>query len=752
MLNSFNLEFVQSGLKIKNISLLCVNENPMVSNPFCMEISVCRKRSVHVYHVTEDTAIHRKEISLSEAAVAMAMDGVFVCVATVSKYCMVNVESETVLDVLPFDATSYIPLVVRISRQEFIINGPNNLGVFVTSSGTSERPPIVWSKGVKAMTFVHPYVITLQDVDQIAIYSILDQKQKQIINFQNGGCLENFQGRILVGSSCSLYMLVSVPCGSQVRALLTDGHVNEALELAKHCHWPGLSREQFLKVYKRIQQEAGFIQLAKFRFQEANELFLAGQLDPREIATLFPSLLPVNSEFVKAVPTLHSLANINHMCQGDSDKIQKSKLFLINLLQDTKDRRNSVKWKQDIEVILLKLYAEMGHQALNQLVVNCHSTLEEEQTAREVVDWLTKYERHHALALFLKHKQRNDQSALEIWSQLITGQIVDGDFPGITFFLQQLTELKDVALMLKYADVVLKAEPELAVSIFTNRDEDQLKADDVVEYLNKFPITLMKYLEHLVYQIKTQKERYYTQLAMMYLDEIKHSSDETENSSWRRNLQNLLENSSLYRVQFVLSRVEALNLHLEASILYGKLNEHDKALGLLVHQLNDWQAAVRHCEFYSKGKNCEYKKQIFTQLLRIYLDPQLEVDRQEELFHPAMELLNSESADFDLVSVLSILPTRWSVGAVDTFLHRILAGRSSESRRKLLEKNLAKVENVQVKWKLYLQRRSPIYVNEEDACDICGKSLDESSVVRFPSGHVTHVSCSNKVQQPKRTS
>ena len=66
---------------------------------------------------------------------------------------------------------------------------------------------------------------------------------------------------------------------------------------------------------------------------------------------------------------------------------------------------------QEIDVALLKLYAEVNSSELLPLV--------EAETGCDMKDgaeWLEKYKRHHALAILSNHHGDNDR-ALNIWSR-----------------------------------------------------------------------------------------------------------------------------------------------------------------------------------------------------------------------------------------------------------------------------------------------------------------------------------------------
>ena len=53
-----------------------------------------------------------------------------------------------------------------------------------------------------------------------------------------------------------------------------------------------------------------------------------------------------------------------------------------------------------------------------------------------------------------------------------------------------------------------------------------------------------------------------------------------------------------------------------------QMEEHEKALSLLVHKLRDYPMAQDYCEKYSVGKGRVYRQNLYQTLLRVYLQPQ----------------------------------------------------------------------------------------------------------------------------------
>ncbi|GBN90202.1 Transforming growth factor-beta receptor-associated protein 1 [Araneus ventricosus] len=226
---------------------MSITRTPTYTPVHKLEVCIAKRRQLLICHVTDDKIIQLRDVSVPETPAAMAMDGEFACIALSSKYVVVNTESGYAQDLFPYDSSTTIPLVKRITKEEFLLGGPSALGMFVTTAGISERPPLQWGENVVSVAYSHPYIIVLSS-DYLTVYSILDQQLKQRLTFQGGSCLDNFDGKMYVASSDIICALLPVPWEKQVQALLSDKKVTEALELAKYSNRAGLSKEQFRNV------------------------------------------------------------------------------------------------------------------------------------------------------------------------------------------------------------------------------------------------------------------------------------------------------------------------------------------------------------------------------------------------------------------------------------------------------------------------------------------------------------------------
>lgn len=745
LLNMLNLEPVLTGSKIKGITAFCLNQNPAKSDPFCVEVCVASKRkSIQVYTVREDHMNVVKDISVSEIPLNMKMDGIHVCVALPSEYRIVNVETSHVQELFSFDLEQVNHIITPISREEYLLNAPNALGVFALVKGVSQRPPLQWSNNISHVAYLHPYILALND-EFITVHSILDQQQKQTIPFSGGRCMGEFDGRIFVTTSRDVYYLLAIPVEKQIQSLLNDKRVSEALDLARNARKTGLSKENFTKMFRRIQQQAGFIEFAQLNFDEARNLFRSGQLDSRELITLYPLLMPTNSSFTRAMPPLNDFADINQIARGDVAKTQEFKDFLMVYLQEARTEQDQLGFLTEMDTALIKLYAEVDSECLVPFITSPDNKCD----MADCIQWLKRCQRFHALGLLHSFHGENDL-ALDVWTRICSNDLQDSSFPGLPFVVEFLANLQDPELVWKYIDWVMERDDVLGVQVFTKRPADEapserMKPDLIVDYLARFPKAVILYLEHLIFRQNADKETFHTHLAVLYLDRVLQLMKdpcyvESEVEAARKQLCHLLQVSNSYRVQLLLGKVKETELYAECAILYGKLEEHDKALRLLVHKLRDFSAAERYCSVNSDGKDVPYRTRLFQTLLSVYLDPNNE--RRDLFVAPAVSLLNNNRAEFDCVKVLQLIPDNWSIGLLHQFLTNSVRKSLSRSRTVKVERMLARGENLHIRSEAVGLTNRPLLMTEERLCAVCSRGFTDPVFLRFPSGVVTHVHCS----------
>lgn len=139
-------------------------------------------------------------------------------------------------------------------------------------------------------------------------------------------------------------------------------------------------------------------------------------------------------------------------------------------------------------------------------------------------------------------------------------------------------------------------------------------------------------------------------------------------------------------------------LLLERATLHGKLEEHDKALHILVHKLRDFPSAEAFCTWASCCRDSSYRQQLFHLLLGVYLDGNETAvgGASGDLKMAAVDLLNRHGEVFDAVKVLRMLPDGWSLQLLRPFLGRAIRASMHACRTSKIALGLSHSENLQL--------------------------------------------------------
>lgn len=140
-------------------------------------------------------------------------------------------------------------------------------------------------------------------------------------------------------------------------------------------------------------------------------------------------------------------------------------------------------------------------------------------------------------------------------------------------------------------------------------------------------------------------------------------------------------------------------LLLERATLHGKLEEHDKALHILVHQLRDFRSAEAFCTWASSSRDFPYQQRLFHKLLEVYLDGGCMAaagSGDGDLKMAAVDLLNRHGEVFDAVVVLHLLPEEWSLQLLRPFLGRAVRASMHACRTSHIALGLSHSEHLQL--------------------------------------------------------
>ena len=677
-----------------------------------------KQRQLAVLILTEDKMSVWKTRDSSDTIVSMAMDGVTICAALTSEYIMYNMDQMTATPLFPLDpGIGFLPNILRIERDEFLVLGPGNLGMFVTGVGVAGRPPVQWSGPVSHVTYAAPHLVC-QGQELLWIHDISaasDQAVKQTLSYPGARFVGHYDGHIMVASSGTIDTLRPVPLQKQAESLLEAGKLEEAVSLARDNSDGDL-----------VRQKAGFSYLKQGNMERARELLLLGKTDVREILSLYPGMLPANSKFVRD-PSLHDIPDVS--CIKKEGTEMSPDEFLLNYLQSLMAESGAyLDHCIEVHTAFIKILTRADPSQVTQVIQDDNTILDLDELTEFFESTFKSY---HFLAT-LNWKFNNKEAAIDTWVKIVSGDLRDEHFDGLKKFCHHLGQCSD-ELLFKHCDIVLVKDQEMGSNLFMKPDiniQDNCKfVETALNILARYPSAKVQFLKHLVFERDSQEEKHHTQLALAFINALR--SDESP--SLKADLSKLILTSAHLNANFLLQQIADTGLDYEKAILHGKLGEHQKALDILVNKLEDYKLAEGYCDDLSLAKP-DLKSTLLFTLLSIYLNPTSETNK-EKFTTLAVDLINTRAEDLNGCQVLPVLPEHWNIAiilpALATFSRKSLHSRRMTS----VKKNLHKAQYIHLREKLIEAESVPIYVKPNHYCAVSQKRFTAGEpIVRYPNG------------------
>ncbi|XP_067311882.1 transforming growth factor-beta receptor-associated protein 1 [Pseudorasbora parva] len=734
VLNMFSLEPIPALKKIQNVSLFCVSESAVHTDSVELIAASAKRKIVSVYKVCVDRWECMRQVALPQEPLVLTVHGTCLCVATCDRYFLYDYQSQTTLDLFSHNQGKLNIIANKYGKGEFILNGPGNLGMFVMKNGASQHPPVQWPDGVVDAAVHFPYVLALQN-QTVHIYSLLDQQLKQTVPLQSAKSLVSTEESIFVVADKEIHRLSPVPQEDQIQELVKRQRVDEALMLLDRVQ-DLLPKDLYKDLHKNVICTSGMIKFYREAFVEAKELLIKGELDPREIISLYPAIPVVSEDFTPQTTAVSNAKDLWTLRRDDWPTFQQYLSFLDDFLREVRPTGQGQMCPQDIDSALFKLYLEQGEYGkLDQLVSS-----QNDCNLQMCVPDLEQHKRFFTLGL-LYQSQGQHFNSIQIWVKMVENQSEEPSHISVfQHIVNTLSNLKHKPIIWKFVDWVLQRDQEAGIQIFTNMHASShimFAPEEVLTILTNYPVAMIIYLEFLVNELQSKEEKHHTMLITSYVKWILSvegdDSNKTSREEMRHKLQKLLWQSSLYNADTIYDQITSSSLHVEKAILLGKSGKHKKALQVLVYEEKDQQAAASYCWRTSAGQDRKFTQGIFLTLLQIYLESTHVI--------AAVDLLNKNAGSFDLVSVLRVLPDSWSLKLVLRFMCESLRGTVHDKRTRALEMSLAKVETQRHKHAWMEATHEKIRVDRGCVCYSCQKRLTGPEFLRRPTGELTHISC-----------
>ncbi len=263
--------------------LFCVEEKP----PYHICVSHKSKRQLFLYEYNRSMQRYQllKELAVPDTVLALSWRGHQLVVGYKREYSMLNVVTGEVTDVpVPLDGSNVLPCIQITSDREMLLASSSDLAIFMNFKGEPvQKNTIHWSKSpIAKMAICSHYVCGLLP-NSVEVASLLEQKIVQSFPFAKGISLVADDKKVIVASESKVMTLFLTSILDQVKQYLSAGFVDEALALLNKTAPSTKSLHDF-------HAEAGFVCLKNMQFDASTKHFVASNVDPRDVLSVFPDL------------------------------------------------------------------------------------------------------------------------------------------------------------------------------------------------------------------------------------------------------------------------------------------------------------------------------------------------------------------------------------------------------------------------------------------------------------------------------
>ena len=393
--------------------------------------------------------------------------------------------------------------------------------------------------------------------------------------------------------------------------------------------------------------------------------------------------------------------------------------------------------------------------------------------------------RHEWLVIMLHSKRKHDIALMHL-KALATEQD-SGVFYGPTKTMDYLIKLGPEwweSVIRKYSEWVILANPVDSYKVFTAQrtKDNQLPPIEVLFHLktvsNQFQgpnakaqqrHLITKYLEHQIFAMHNEEEDLHNELVFCYFREVFALKEEamggsSMNASSRRGAQQpqaqyvvagsepgalglarsrllkFLQDSNFYSPPKINAARFPLDEHAmfeEKAVLFAKDGQHPAALRIIINQMKEPSRAEEYCALYYPQKG---GSEVYLDLFKVLIEPQLDPDDTELNLNAAVDLLTRHANQIDVGVALELLPPKTKLSRLEPFFQSIIRARNQTLRENQVVLNICKTESMRVTAEHYKLRNQSVKIMPETLCHQCRNKIGEAVFVLFE-GKVVHYRC-----------
>jgi len=228
----------------------------------------------------------------------------------------------------------------------------------------------------------------------------------------------------------------------------------------------------------------------------------------------------------------------------------------------------------------------------------------------------------------------------------------------------------------------------------------------------------------------------------LYLKKIERVGvDGTSAQSVQKKLLKFLTSSTEYNAASVISSFSAPvfkdTLQIERVSILRRMQRHDMALDILVHQRKDYDSALKYCEEDDTAKD------VFVIYLEALLSDKMGPDgvKRVPCVEEALKVLRKHPDKMDPTKVISLLPDNTSIHLVSTWLMAVLRAHSQTRYHSDTMSKLSESLAQQTSEALMESQKESVTITSATKCQKCHRTIQDSVFVKYPNDVIVHQAC-----------
>jgi hypothetical protein len=258
--------------------------------------------------------------------------------ASARSYVCMHSEERDIRDVFPVDA--FASICILKASNEVLLVGHDGLGIFmnIQSDGLAPAPrnTISVNHSDASLSVIGTYLASVSAADGVVdVFSLTsnDTRLIQTINLPSSGLAACGSSSTSVGlpvvAGSVLYLLITVPFESQLKKLIENQKLEEALDLVNYQYPPGDERDAALKKFHKQVAWKLFSQ-NEFSVAFVHFSLAADHDDVEKLLAQWPSVSNVSAN----APMAAFLRGYRQLCVANAELLRRIDLLLIELLSE----------------------------------------------------------------------------------------------------------------------------------------------------------------------------------------------------------------------------------------------------------------------------------------------------------------------------------------------------------------------------------------------------------------------------------